>query len=141
MEEIWKVYKDTRVNKICRKQSNGHLWEVSNLGNIRIDGIIQQPTMFNTYYIIRSKFVHRLVAELFIPNPENKPCVDHIDGNKFNNNVDNLRWVTYSENMNNPITKKIHNSIQHNLKISESNKGRKVWNKGLKGVKTNKKRA
>lgn len=42
--------------------------------------------------------IHRLIAEAFIPNPENKPCVDHIDGNRQNNSIENLRWATYSEN-------------------------------------------
>ena len=50
--------------------------------------------------------LHRLVAAAFIPNPDNKPCIDHIDGDRANNHADNLRWVTYLENNNNPITKK-----------------------------------
>lgn len=56
--------------------------------------------------------VHRLVAIAFIPNPENKPDIDHIDGNPLNNNASNLRWVTKSENMKNPITvDRLRNSI------------------------------
>lgn len=43
------------------------------------------------------KAVHRLIAEAFIPNPYNKPTVDHADGNRTNNSIDNLRWATYSE--------------------------------------------
>ena len=42
--------------------------------------------------------VHRLLAEAFIQNSENKPCVDHKDGNRLNNSISNLRWATYSEN-------------------------------------------
>lgn len=53
-------------------------------------------------------FIHRLVAQAFISNPENKPQVNHIDGNKENNSVDNLEWVSQSEN-------EVH-AIKNNLK-------------------------
>ena len=100
---------------------------ISNFGNIKHDnnflkkcihsnGYEQVNIRIGNKYV--TKLIHRLVAVAFIPNPDNKPCVDHIDGNKRNNYVSNLRWVTPVENANNIITKKrsIENRKSHNEK-------------------------
>lgn len=47
---------------------------------------------------VKRAHIHRLVAQAFIPNPDNLPTVDHIDGNKLNNNVENLQWISHSDN-------------------------------------------
>lgn len=68
-------------------------------------------------------FVHRLVAETYIPNPKNLPQVNHKDGNKLNNNVSNLEWVTPKEN------------IEHAIKIGLKKPKGKISEKEVKEIK------
>lgn len=131
MKEIWKDI-----------PSFEGYYQVSNLGRIKAlarktfdknckaynrKEHIVQPSLTRTYYKVhlskQNKLyyfsVHRLVALVFIPTDDTSKHIDHIDTNPLNNNVDNLRWVTVSENCNNTLTKK---------HISSSKKGHSVSN-------------
>ena len=104
------------------------LYQISNFGRVKsfsrrgTSKKIIKPWINRQGYLIvdlcknsKSKHfpVHRLVAQAFIPNPENKPEPNHEDGNKFNNHVSNLKWATKSEN------------IQHAMDIGLNHSGEK----------------
>jgi hypothetical protein len=78
--------------------------------------------------------VHRLVAQTFIPNPENKPEPNHEDGNKFNNHVSNLKWVTKSENIQHAMDNGLNHSGENSCKAKLTNEQakwiREVYIKG-----------
>ena len=107
---------------------------ISNLGRFKNnEGIIMKDYKphHSGYIYVRvnkKKFsLHRLVGLMFIPNLENKPFVNHIDGNKTNNCLDNLEWVTCSENNKHSHTSNIKKTykrpiIQYDLEMNELNK-------------------
>lgn len=96
MREIWKdikgyegLYKVSNTGKVFSCKSNKIL-STNGQGYLQV-----QLRKDNAS---KAKRIHRLVAEAFIPNPENKPQINHIDHNPQNNNVENLEWVTSYEN-------------------------------------------
>ncbi len=129
--EIWKVFAETNSNRL------GHrVYEVSNYGNVKINGEIVDLSKYYPYYKFAGVYIHRAVAKLFIPNPDNKPEVDHIDTNKANNRVDNLRWVTRKENNNNTLTKQHFSESQmgHNVTSETKLKLSIFWKGKRKGI-------
>lgn len=109
MEEIWK--------DIAGYEG---LYQVSNLGNVKslnynhtgLPRLLAEKHHKTGYCTVtlckdgdcKNKSIHILVARAFLPNDESLPCVNHIDGNKGNNNVRNLEWVTYSQNTRHAIS-------------------------------------
>lgn len=121
--------------RIRYKNLNGIICQISDSGVVinTITGKVYKPirrkTSGNYYqYTVSVRHKHfviaRLVAELFVENddPERKIYVDHIDTDTSNNRWDNLKWVTASENVNNPLTKR---------HMSEAMKGHIPWDKGV----------
>jgi len=108
VKEVWKMWKPayTTITGINTITTIPAIY-ISNLGNVkgREKSIIGNGYLRISY---KNKYykIHRLVAELFIPNPENKPEVDHINRNRNDNRVCNLRWVTRVENCRNTSTNK-----------------------------------
>ena len=105
---------------------------ISNLERLKNNKQIMKPMVATNGYLIaclwknnkQKKFViHRLVANVFIDNPNNYKEVNHLDEDKTNNRVDNLEWCSHKYNMN-------YGKVRE--KISKSKIGKEPWNKGLK---------
>jgi len=104
------------------------IYEVSNLGNVKSlnynhtkkERILKKCNGTQNYHIVclhkegssKTRKVHRLVALSLIPNPDNKPQVNHIDGDKQNNKIENLEWVNNSENQLHAFKYKLQKSIK-----------------------------
>ena len=98
MKELWRPIKNHPqyiCSSLCRvkntKTGKIHNGSINNKGYMRFD-LCENGKRF----VINA---HRLMAETFIPNPQEKPFVNHIDGNKTNNSLNNLEWCTQKENM------------------------------------------
>jgi len=132
MEE-WKI-----INE-CEK------YEISNNGNIRNKKtnkclkLEDDKSGYKRIKLCKKHFlVHRLVALAFIDNPENKPQIDHIDRNKQNNNIENLRWCLRSENnINREMKKGITNEKYIQMRNSKYQVSiRNTQNNFIKSFKT-----
>lgn len=115
MEEIWldvvgkegyyQVSNKGRVRSVPHVDRLGRLVGGKILSQNKKDKFGYNCVSLSVDGVIEYKRVHRLVAEAFIPNPENKPQVDHYNTDPTDNRVENLHWVDATENMNNEITK------------------------------------
>ena len=81
-------------------------------------GCLNSCGYYRINYLGKQYFVHRLVAETFIPNPDNKPTVDHINRDRTDNSIGNLRWATLSEQKNNSSL--VIERLKFNVRQSEN---------------------
>lgn len=114
-------------------------YDVSNQGRVRHGSRVLSGSVHNDNYIFvslhgKQRPVHRLVAEAFISNPENKPEVNHIDGNKMNNVASNLEWATRSENqehaVQNGLQPKATKTYQGKFTAEQREVIKRVWDSG-----------
>ena len=115
-------------------------YDVSNQGRVRHGSRILSGSVHRDNYILVTLHgkqipVHRLVAEAFIPNCEKKPEVNHIDGNKMNNAVDNLEWVTRAENqkhaVDNGLQPKPTKTYQGKFTAEQREEIKRLWDSGM----------
>ena len=100
--------------------------EIFNLHGVEIRGMIDKCGYREVSINGTMERIHRIIALCFLENNENKKCVNHIDGNKLNNNVSNLEWCTHSENtlhsFRNGIQKTISNKYCNKTPLTEQQK-------------------
>lgn len=98
-EVIWKDIKG--YEGLYQVSNTGKVWSISRgqIRKTRLDKDGYERLDLTKDGKSYTRFVHRLVAEAFLDNVENKSEVNHIDCNRANNNLENLEWVTHAENM------------------------------------------